>query len=656
MKSKITKIISISIAAVLFLFCTFPCIASASTPINKEEVVYVGLNSDGSVKGVYVVNILKGGGEFVDYGNYSAIRNMTTSDNLSLDNGTITGQTNANKLYYEGVLDDAEIPWNVSVRYFLDGKEYSAVEVAGKSGNLELQISIKQNPYCNAIFFDNYALQVTVTLDTKLCKNIESENATVANVGSNKQLTYTILPGNESEINITSEVTDFRMDAISLNGVRLNLNIDFETEELLTQVSDLTDGIIKVDDGAKELQDGTAELKTAVEDDLMSGISSLHDGAITLDDGIESLQKGINEVQNGLNQLNEKSEDLTSGSAEMKNALMEINIALSSVSVSANELSKLTQASSEIKSGIDELHSGVKILQSNIGYTQYKAAMSANGLNIDELLASNTKAISNLSTQIVSLEQAIVLLPDGEEKARLQTQISEYSAIVTLLDGNNAAIGVTEVYLKQLSSAVDSLYDGTSKLKENYAEFDNAIGSLADTLAGLLVNVNSLNSAINQVSTEYAKLDSGINEYTSGVTALAVGYTNIVDGVRGLADGSKELSSGISTLDNGTNDLYEGIITLYDGTLELSDGTGEIREQTGGIDTEIADKVDGILNSISSDKSEIVSFVSEKNTDIGFVQFVIQTEAIEQNEATEVVAVEEETLNFWQKLLRLFGF
>ena len=52
---------------------------------------------------------------------------------------------------------------------------------------------------------------------------------------------------------------------------------------------------------------------------------------------------------------------------------------------------------------------------------------------------------------------------------------------------------------------------------------------------------------------------------------------------------------------------------------------------------------------------EPVSFVSEKNTNVESVQFVMQTDAIEVEETDEAAAAQEEKLSFWQKLLRLFG-
>ncbi|MGL5973554.1 MAG: hypothetical protein ACRCZK_07590 [Oscillospiraceae bacterium] len=659
LKKRYRRIFSAIMAVTSFLYLVSPFAVEASAgPINKEEVVYVNLNADGSVQGVYVVNILKGGGEFKDYGNYSSIRNMTTFDNLTLDNGVVAGKTDADNLYYEGILDNAQVPWNISVTYLLDGKEYSASEIAGKSGDFELKISIKQNTnFNNSTFFDNYALQVSVTLDNKGYKNIKTEEATIANIGSNKQLTYTVLPGNEKDISITAEVTDLRMDPISINGVRLNLSVDFDDEELLDQVGYLIDGILKVNDGAKELHDGTSELKQVVKDDLMSGVPSLQNGAVTLDGGITTLKMGISDAQNGLNQLNENSGNLNNGSAEMKSALLEIQSALSAVSFTTDKLLELTAASSQIKTGINELNSGVEALQNSIGYAQYKAAMAGNGLDIDILVASNNQTISDISVQIVSLEQTIASLPDTEvaQKAQLQMQIDQLTAISSLLGGNNAAIGGAETYLGQLSVAVGSLYDGIGQMKKQYTQFDIAIRNLTDTLTGLLVDVSVLSNGINRIVDEYSRIDSGIKEYTDGVATLAVGYTQIVDGMSSLSDGSKALSSGINDLNSGTNSLYEGITTLNNGTLELSNGTSEMRNETDGMDTKIYDKIDSVLGSVSGGKGEVLSFVSEKNTEIQSVQFVIQTEAIDEIIVTDIPE-EQEKSSLFKKILILFGF
>ena len=90
--------------------------------------------------------------------------------------------------------------------------------------------------------------------------------------------------------------------------------------------------------------------------------------------------------------------------------------------------------------------------------------------------------------------------------------------------------------------------------------------------------------------------------------------------------------------------------------MELSDGTKEFYEKTDGMDSEIEDQIDEMLDSITGGDSEVVSFVSDKNEDVTSVQFVIKTSAIEKEDVVETVVEETQKQSFWQKLLQLFGF
>ena len=71
-------------------------------------------------------------------------------------------------VYYQGMLKNTEIPLDISIRFFLDGKELIAEEIAGKNGSLETKISISENEKCSTYHYENYALQCSFTLDTRL--------------------------------------------------------------------------------------------------------------------------------------------------------------------------------------------------------------------------------------------------------------------------------------------------------------------------------------------------------------------------------------------------------------------------------------------------------------------------------------------------------
>lgn len=630
---------------------------------DKEEVVYVMADASGTVDSVQVVNIF-GKGDVTDYGNYSDVKMLTSTADITQDGDKVTFSTDEDKVYYQGTLDNAQIPWNIKITYTLDGKSVTPEELAGASGALGIHISISENSKCGNDFYEGYALQAAFTLDTNRCENIEADGATLANVGSDKQISYTVLPGKGLEADITADVTDFEMDAAAINGVKLSLNMEVDDEELMEKVQEIMDAADEINDGASDLSDGAKELQDGGED-LNDGAASLYSGVSALDTGVSSLNQGVGTIQDGLNTLNEKSASLTTGSAQVSEALKTIQTSLSGVSVSTEQLKQLTASSASIKQGISDLYDGAVALQSNLSYAKYKEAMKAGGLDVDELVTGNQAAITSLSTQITELQtqlEQLKAIPGYESNSTyvaqvqaLESQIASLSNIVTLLTGNNAAIGGTETYLNSVSSGVDSLVSGLSELKQNYTKFDAAITELTDTLSGLAVDMSTLKTGIDTLVENYETLDAGISQYTDGVASIVAGYSQLTDGMSSLTSGSKNLLEGAGTLKDGTADLYAGMETLYNGTVTLSDGTEEFYEKTSDMDTQVEDSIDTMIDSIFGSGVDVVSFVSDKNKNVESVQFVIQTAAIEKAEPEETVQTETSDSSFWQKLLKLFG-
>lgn len=723
-KSK--RILAILLSGIVLTITVIPARA-ADISSEKEEVVYVNLDTEGQVKDIYVVNIF-GKGDVTDYGDYSTVKMLNTTDAIHTADDRITFSSTADRVYYEGKMKQTVIPWNISLKYFMDGKEYRAEEIAGKSGKLEIHMSVKENKACKGDYFDDYALQVTFTLDTEKAANIIAEDAAVANVGSDKQLVFTILPGKEKDITVTADVTDFEMAAVSINGIRLNLNAEVDEDELLDQIRELQDAIKELDDGSLELQDGVKELKDSVEDELQSGVDELTDGSIEMRDGARelkdggtdlnsgaldmktgteelysgavSLDNGISEIESGLKTLDQNSETLTQGSARIKAALLEIQQKLAEGTISSDDIQTLVSTSAGIKAGIDEAYQGVKDIRAMTNVTAYEQIMTQNlvaagalpegaSFSLSGLKDQNSAAIEGLGNLVSSMESA----GEGEEESGGGTAneavIAQLGSVIGLLQLNNANIDGICSYLAGIDAALAQLEageDGTgglAALSAGYAAFDAKIQELAVSLNDMSASMAELKAGIDTLVSEYGKLDKGISEYTAGVsgarkgsselksgsTALVEGAGSLKSGSGSLYEGTRELLDGIvefydatGTLTNGTGDLDEGvqellsgIISLYDGAGEMKDGTGKLREETDGMDQEIRDKIDELLDTISGGDGECVSFVSEKNTNVDNLQFVIQTQAIEIPEPEEEETVVEEKLNIWQKTLRLFG-
>ena len=354
-----------------------------------------------------------------------------------------------------------------------------------------------------------------MTLDTDRAQNIVADGATMANVGSNKQLSYILLPGSDSDVTVTADVTDFAMNAISLNGVKLRLNLGL--------------------DGA----------------DLTGMLDRLQSGSVQLDDGANALADGIAQVQAGLDTLNGKSGALTGGSAKVKAALTQMQTALNGVSASTDQLTTLLDASTQIQNGIAQLDAGAAQLDEQVSYDAYKAILKENGLDLDQLKDGNAKAMEQL-----------------EQLARVMPQLKD---VILLLKGSSANIDAMETYLNTVHDGVAQLHAGSSTLNSQYGQFDAGVRQLANALTGMLGNLSVLTDGVNQLASQYGQLDSGLNAYTNGVAQLKAGVQQLTDGAAQLTAGTGELRSNVSGIDMG--DQLDSLLAGLNGSSEVESFT-----------------------------------------------------------------------------------
>ena len=541
------KFTAAALAVLLLGFTVVPAFAETA-PSAKEEVIYAMADASGKVTDAEAVNIFAGG-DIVDYGDYSAVKPLNTNDTITQNGDQIAFSSTADKVYYQGTMKNAALPWNISIRYYLDGKEYAPQDVAGKSGALEIRFSVTKNESCGGSFYDDYALQASFTLDTERCQNIVSNGATVANVGSDKQLTYTILPGKGIDTVITADVTDFEMDAAAINGVRLNLDVDVDDTDLMDKVDELVSAIGNLDDGAWELHDGTEELYDATKT-LNSKVGDLHSGVGDLAAGAGDLYTGLTDIT----AQNQQADQLYLG--YVKSQAGSIYLAYVTTQTDALYAQVAAQAVRE------------QLIQS--GYSEAQADAYLQTADGQTLVA---QTVSNMTEEQKAqiLNAAVATVSAAKQVSELKGQLDSYGAFYQGLVAYTDAVSSAAAGAKSLKLNMDTLYSNTGKLKLSVGELSDAVGE------------------------------------------------------------------------------------LYDGTGELTDGTTEFVDKTSDMDTQISDEIDSMTASLSGGDGDAESFVSEKNTNVNTVQFVIKTAAIEKAETTTDNTVESAPLTFWQKLLRLFG-
>ncbi|MDL2217147.1 hypothetical protein LJC27_00635 [Christensenellaceae bacterium OttesenSCG-928-M15] len=643
----------------------------------KSEVVYGNLQSDGSVEAVYIVNILdvKKAGTIEEYGEYSEVINLTDTAPVTLDRGVVAASGGKGRFYYQGNVEAPQLPWEVMITYRLDGREIDPALLGGADGELEVHIVTKRNTAYDEGYFDNYLLQVSVTLDMEHAQNIQAPGGTKAYAGNNAMLTYTVMPGKEADIRFSATVTDFYMEGISLSAVPLSMFFDdIDTESMTGEMDELVDAVGEMNDGVKELYDGTKDLKSGVSDlkkgtgDLTDGVFELKDGSFELMDGIGEFYDGIVEFSDGIYDMKEGAEELFDGSEEFESGLGEY----------LGGVGKLVPGSEKIRDALN-LIAGAAGGSGGMGDL---SALSDLPTGLVTLAESIEELEGGLSGAYMALDAAIGNLAslsiDPGDIAALGSSNPTVNALIAYYQAGQAVVGTYGVAedaftvmvgdtgaLKTISGTLrytaqevgeglaglgdlPELMSGLVELSANYGDFHAGLLKLSQNGGKLMLGYIDMQRGIYQFSEGTKELYDGAVEIRDGAWELYDGSKEFYDGVVELYDGVVELDDGVGDLYSGTGDLKEGVYELYDGTTELYDGVKELPD-------EVQKEVDKLLKEYDKSDFRPISFASAKNGTIAAVQFVMQTAKIaapEKEEVPQEIAVDKNVVDRFLDLFR----
>jgi len=473
MKKAISLLLTLSL-----LLAASAALAESDVSSPKEEVVYGLLNADGTTDELTVVNILTGSGALTDYGNYTAVQNLTGTEPITQNGDEITVQTDADRFYYQGTLPaGTALPWNVAIDYTLNGEAVTAAALAGQSGALALHVTVTQNPDVNETFFLNYTLQISVLLDTACCTEIHAEGATVAEAAGEKQLSFTALPGQGADVTVSAMVNDFAMDSISVTGLRMSLNLVLDQEALTAQVTALTDAIASLDSGAGDLQTGAQQLSDGL-GQYVAGVQSLVDGLDALSGGAGDLSGGAASLRDGLTSLTAQNDTLTAAAAALQQSVFDtVNQQLSQQGLPTLTPDNYAQvlgsvdALADVKAQLDGVTQFVQGLQ---GYTAGVAQLG--------------DGASSLADGAETLSASLAAIPD--------------SAATLSASGT------------QLQTGAEDLADGLTTYKEGTTELSGQTGALADGLG------EQINEALGGITGNGDAVVSFVSEKNTDISAV----------------------------------------------------------------------------------------------------------------------------------------
>lgn len=569
--------------------------ASTAT-YRKSEVVYANLTASGKPEAVYVVNRfdVTGAGSIADYGDYTAVQNLTNQADLKRQGNATVFEAGEGAFFYQGDAARTALPWRVSLEYKLDGKTVPADQLAGASGALSIRVSTARNDAVPPAFYDSFMMQITFTLPGAVASDVTAEGATVASAGQDTTAAFTVLPGHDGDFELKAQVKDFRMAGAQIAALPYSSVIE------MPDTSGMADGMTSLSDAVSQ---------------LAAGASSLASGASALSSGVQGLSSGATSFGQGLAQLDSSSGALVEASSQIKTAFDAMSAALSKIDPA--QLEQLKQ----LPDAIDQIADGLEVLarQAHAVQQEYSQAMTALDGAIEGLLAN-----APTQGQIDSLKEYVK--GDSSQAETVQKLLSVYEAAQAVktayvegkpaFDDADNALSASAVALDQQVAALRA----AAKLLDA-AVADGRVDQLVQVVEGL-----------SQLPASYGQFHDGLVQYTSGVSALAASYGDLEFGTSSLAGGARQLSGGAGSLSGGLGQLNATTITLPE-TMRK-----QIEEMTAEFDFPEFDPV---------------SFVSPDNKNVAAVQFVMSTAAIEKPEAPqEEESKAEPTL--WDRFLALF--
>lgn len=314
----------------------------------------------------------------------------------------------------------------------------------------------------------------------------------------------------------------------------------------------------------------------------------------------DQLSQAVSAIDQGAEQMAAGLEKADSGAKKLKKGTDTLKAQVEKLKKQKGQVEKLGTASGQIKNGVQTLQQGIETAKAAVSYQAYKTAMAQNGLDVDQLKDQSSQAASMLEQMAQQMEGQLPSMPDGPQKESYKQQIQQLRQTKALLQGNIAAMEGTKKYLDSAGSGLTEAVSGAKTLAENYDQFDSGIQQAVDQFAGLDL---------------------------SGISQLA---------------------EGASSLSKGTGQLKEAGSALENGTGQLSAGTS-------GMSGQVQKQIDDMLKGISGDDAKAKSFVSEKNTNVRSVQFVIKNDPVKISEKEPPEDKAGKERSWWQKLLALFG-
>lgn len=583
---------------------------------DKDESVYLISDANGNVNKTIVVDHLKNKDKkdtLEDASNLSDIENVKGKEKFTQSGDKLTWQAGGKDIYYQGTATE-EPPVTQKVTYYLDGKEISPEDLAGRSGKVKIRFDYTNTTsYTETVNGEKQTVSVPFAAITGLVlgdgfENIEVTNGKAEVSDSSSVVLGYALPGLKDSLGIkdgdldgdvnipeymemTADVENFSMPAAMTFVVNASDYVStdgIDTSDLDDMINDLKDASTQLQDGSKTLAEGTDTLADGLSTlqsklgTFASGVGTLQSGLKTYTDGVSTLSGGLNTLGNstgalvsGADKLNSGAGQLASGSATLKDGLK-----------------SYTDGASQLQAGINKLYN-----------------------TLDAGLTDKQKAEIQ-KTAVESVQDSF----KGETGVTVQKTI--YAGLRYQTDDNGNLIGDGDLYT--------SLYNGTvgQKFEENLdSAYALVVNTVLSTAAGVKsgtvqsdVLAQTIKESYKKASDAYeaaitVSVQSGTLDETTKAVLSNTQYQEAFITYNAIQNMSaSQLAEAIYAKTNATDTLISMTETQLKETLESDKNSSDIKS---GVETAIntlATKLSGACEQVSEQVASSAAITGAQGT------------------------------------------
>lgn len=583
---------------------------------DKDESVYLISDANGNVNKTIVVDHLKNKDKkdtLEDASNLSDIENVKGKEKFTQSGDKLTWQAGGKDIYYQGTATE-EPPVTQKVTYYLDGKEISPEDLAGKSGKVKIRFDYTNTTsYTETVNGEKQTVSVPFAAITGLVlgdgfENIEVTNGKAEVSDSSSVVLGYALPGLKNSLGIkdkdldgdvnipeymemTADVKNFSMPAAMTFVVNASDYVStdgIDTSDLDDMINDLKDASTQLQDGSKTLAEGTDTLADGLSTlqnklgTFASGVGTLQSGLKTYTDGVSTLSGGLNTLGNstgalvsGADKLNSGAGQLASGSATLK-----------------DRLKSYTDGASELQAGINKLYN-----------------------TLDAGLTDKQKAKIQ-KTAVESVQDSF----KGETGVTVQKTI--YAGLRYQTDDNGNVIGDGDLYT--------SLYNGTvgQKFEENLdSAYALVVKTVLSTAAGDESGTVQSDVLAQTIKERYKKasdayeaaimvsVQSGTLDETTKAVLSNTQYQEAFITYNAIQNMSaSQLAEAIYAKTNATDTLISMTETQLKETLESDKNSSDIKSGVETALNTLATKLSGACEQVSEQVASSAAITGAQGT------------------------------------------